>query len=145
MKFLYDTYENIAHNVKIHDKYIVVYGAGMIGTVWVPYFIQKYQLCDRLLYYIDKDKRKQESTINIGSVEYAVKTTDYLRKIPKNVIILITNSNYASIVKMLDEMEELRETEGYIVPILQVIHTHAYKQKYELKTNKEQLIPKKIH
>ena len=145
MRFLYNTYEKIANHIKKENRYIVVYGAGMIGSVWIPYFIQKYQLCDNLLFYIDQDKRKQCGTISIGDRQYEVKNLEYLRKIPENAVVLVTNSNFSPIVKMLDEIEELRDVEGYIIPVLQVLHTHCNKQKIDLKLNAKQLIPKKIH
>ncbi len=145
MRFLYDTYEDIADCIKKEDKYIVVYGAGMIGSVWIPYFIQEYQLYDNFLFYIDQDKRKQCGTISIGDRQYEVKCLEYLRKIPENAVVLVTNSNFSPIVKMLDKIEELQNVEGYIIPVLQVLHTHYNKQNFDLKLNTKQLIPKKIH
>lgn len=145
MRFLYDTYENIAKKVKNENRYIVIYGAGMIGQTLLPYIISKYELCDNLLFYIDGDTRKQNSFISIGEKRYAINGQEYLRRLPVDTIVLVTNSNYSPIVEMLDEIEELHSTEGYIIPILQILNMRSSRKQYTAETGMEQLIPKKIH
>lgn len=145
MRFLYDSYEDIARKVKKENRHIVVYGAGMIGQILIPYIIQEYELFDNLMFYMDADKKKQNSYITIGERTYAIQSPDRLKNLPRDTILLITNSNYSSIVKKLDEIHEINEVEGYIIPVLQVLNAHKKGSKHAVKITDKQLIPKKIH
>lgn len=145
MQFLYDTYENIANKVKSEKRHIAVYGAGMIGQIIIPYIIKEYQLYDNLLFYIDNDKKKQGGFICIEENKYPVNSPDFLRKLPADTVLLVTNSNYLPIVKMLDSIRELDSAEGYIIPILQVLNTHSKSNHLVIQSSDGQCIPKKIH
>ena len=111
----------------------------------IQYIIKEYQLYDNLLFYLDADKKKQNGFVDIENNRYGIKSPDYLRRLPDDTVLLVTNSNYSPIVNMLDSIEELDNTEGYIIPILQVLNTHLDNGKKTIKKSKQQLIPKKIH
>lgn len=145
MRYLYDSYENLAARIKSENRTIAVYGAGMIGQILIPYIIEKFDLYENLLFYIDRDHRKQGNRIQIGQCEYSVQRPERLKELKENTVLLITNSNFSPIVDMLDNMEELNHMEGYIIPILQVLNTYGDKEKIVTRISKEQLIPKKIH
>lgn len=141
----YDSYENIARIVKQYNKKIVVYGAGMIGQIIIPYIISEYKLEDYLLFYIDGDRKKQEQIITISGRTYSIKTSEILKNLPTETIILITNSNFFPIVEMMDQINELNRTEGYIIPVIQAIDAHKEKSHYDTRVTESQIIPKKIH
>ncbi|MBQ7920646.1 MAG: hypothetical protein IJ324_11985 [Lachnospiraceae bacterium] len=145
MKYLCGDYRTIANKIKSNNLNVAVYGAGMIGQIFVPHLIEEYDLFDNLLFFMDMDKRKQGNKVQIGTKEYAVESPNKLREIPKDTIILITNSNYSPIAKMLDEIEELAQTEGYIIPILQACNVHEQRERIDIRLTHEQVIPKKIH
>lgn len=145
MKYLYNDYRTIANGIKSKCSNFAVYGAGMIGTVLIPHLIEEYNLFDKFLFFIDGDKKKQGKLIQIGLRKYTIESPDKLRELPQHTILLITNSNYAPIVKMLDEIEQLDQTEGYIIPILQVCNTSVKGKKNDVRVTQEQMIPKKIH
>ncbi len=145
MKLKYGKYEEIAKKVKCQNLKIVIYGAGMIGTVFIPYLIKEYDLFENLLFFVDGNKKKQGNQIKIELREYMIVSPKKLREIPENTILFVTNSNYAPIVKMLDEIKELDNKEAYIIPILQVCNTHKKQEKYQAYVSKKQLIPKTIH
>lgn len=145
MKLRVDTYMELAQKIKQRNQKIVVYGAGMIGRILIPYLIQEYELLDNLVCYFDGDTRKQGSIIKIGEQSYKVKAPKELKEISSDTLIFITNSNYYPIVEMMDNIDELKDNEAYIIPILQVLNTHKKCEKVELKREAQQLIPKKIH
>lgn len=145
MIYLSDTYENMADKIKKSGKRIIVYGAGMIGHVLVPYLIEKFSLQDNLLFFIDGDKNKQGNYIEIGEKSYLVKSPDELTKLSLDTVLLITNSNYAQIIRMLDGIENLNNVEAYIIPILQVLETHKKGGFYAVRKSETPMIPKKIH
>ena len=138
-------YESLVENIKNNKRRIVIYGAGMIGMVIIPYLIEEYRLYDNLLYFIDSDKRKQGNTISIDNREYVIEPLEKLKRLDRNTVILITNSNFYPIVSMMDSLGELNEIEAYIIPIIQILNIPRRGTKINLKKTREPIIPKKIH
>lgn len=154
MKLINADYGEFAGNIIKNNNRIVVYGAGMIGQIVVPYIINTYGLHDYMECYVDVDKRKVGKEIAIGSCEYEIKTLDTLYDRVENMVILLTNSKFYPIVKFLDQMEELINVDCYIVPIMQLIQAdneeEGYDSMYLANTSEtlakmEPTIPKKIH
>lgn len=140
-----DMYEVFAEKVKSNKYNIIVYGAGMIGQIIIPYLIEEYGLADYLDCFIDADKRKKGSMVNVCGKEYPITTPDYLETIDENNILLITNSKFFPIINFLDGIENLNTIEGYVVPMMQIYELNkAESIEFEHKSD-EALIPKKIH
>lgn len=117
----YDSFEKVKKHVDDNNSPVVIYGAGMIGQVIMPYVITKYGLLDNLLFYVDKDRKKQQQVIHIGNREIEIKSQEVLDKLPENVILLITNSNYAGIVDVLNSINTLKKNIGVIIPAILAI------------------------
>ena len=145
MKYIYNDLEAIADRIMTGNRKIVVYGAGMIGRVLVPYLIEEYGLFDNLLFFVDADVRKQRETISIGDREYRIVSQEVLKQFPDNAVLWITNSNYQPIVELLDGIEKLKQAEGYILPVLQVLATRNLGKRENIRISEEPMIPKKIH
>ena len=139
-------YTSLVKKVKENNSRIIVYGAGMIGQIIVPYLVRKYNLYSHIDCFIDTDKRKKGQKIYIDNYIYEIKNTDYLEENKDNQIILITNSKYSKVLEFLDNIQTLESTDGYIVPIMQL---HEIEENNNCiiieKKYKTQLIPKKIH
>lgn len=145
MKLRNGTFQEIARDIKENNKKLVVYGAGMIGTVFTAWYIENNNLFPNLICYCDGDKRKQGTLVKIGDKKAPIENPDKLRHLPENTVIFITNSNCYPIVNMMDEMPELDENDAYIIPILQVLATHEKNETYEWNKDGEPLIPKVIN
>lgn len=139
-------YISLAKKIKENNNQVIVYGAGMIGQIIVPYLVRKYNLYSHIDCFIDTDKRKKGQKIYIDNYIYEIKNTDYLEENKDNQIILITNSKYSKVLEFLDNIQTLESTDGYIVPIMQL---HEIEENNNCiiieKKYKTQLIPKKIH
>lgn len=139
-------YISFAKKIKENNNQVIVYGAGMIGQIIVPYLVRKYNLYSHIDCFIDTDKRKKGQKIYIDNYIYEIKNTDYLEENKDNQIILITNSKYSKVLEFLDNIQTLESTDGYIVPIMQL---HEIEENNNCiiieKKYKTQLIPKKIH
>ena len=81
------TYKEFANIIKKYENRIIVYGAGMIGRIVVPYVIESHGLAKYVDCYIDADLRKKDTTIAIGDSEFVVRTPDYLESINENAVI----------------------------------------------------------
>lgn len=145
MRYLYDDMDIIANRIKEESKKVVIYGAGMIGKVIVPYYIEEYDLHDNILFFVDGDSRKQGETISIGEKEYRIVEPEKLKKIDKETILLVTNSSFMAVIQMLDEMEELEEIESYIIPVILADSVPKETMCPAKIRHKHRLIPKKIH
>lgn len=139
--------EELAKYIKEQNKKIVVYGAGMIGKVIIPDYLLQYDIIDNLQFYVDMDVRKQQKGIEVQGQHYEVCSKDGLLKMPKDSILLVTNSNYNPVLKMLDEMEGLDGREAILFPVIEAEEAgQVEKEEFpwkEITSNKQ--IPKKIH
>ena len=73
-------YTSLVKKVKENNSRIIVYGAGMIGQIIVPYLVRKYNLYSHIDCFIDTDKRKKGQKIYIDNYIYEIKNTDYLEE-----------------------------------------------------------------
>ena len=115
------TYLELAKKIREQNSHVFVYGAGMIGQIVVPYIIDTYQLYDYVDCYVDMDARKTGKSIVIGTYEYEIKLPAVLNSIPKNSVILITNSKFDSVLNFLEGILALTDVDCYIVPMMQMI------------------------
>ncbi|MBD5529266.1 MAG: hypothetical protein HDR02_12815 [Lachnospiraceae bacterium] len=139
------TYLEMAADARRNKKKIIVYGAGMIGQVIVPYLIREYMLYDAIDCFVDMDERKKGNTIDIDSFSYEIRTPDYLEHYHGRQILLIANSKFIPVVQYLDGIETLNDAEGYIIPMMQI---HELDQMKSIRMERNQypeLIPRKIH
>lgn len=121
MVLKYDSLEKVKEHVQYNNSPVVIYGAGMIGQIIMPYMITSSGLLDNLLFYVDGDRRKQQQTIHIGNRDIEIKSPEILDKLPCDAVVLITNSNYTGIVDMLNSIDALKENVGVIIPIILAI------------------------
>lgn len=138
-------YTFLADNIKENLKRVIIYGAGMIGRIIMPYLVKTYDLYDYIDCFIDADKRKTDHKIYIDGREYEIKTPDYLETYRENQVILITYSKFFPILKFLDSVPCLDETETYIIPVIQIRGIDAAEPICIERMSQEALIPKKIH
>lgn len=138
-------YTEMAKKIRNENKSVIVYGAGMIGTVLIPYILQEYQLTEHCLFFVDSDSQKQGKKVKVGVNEYEIKKPDALKHITNNVVILITNSNYSSVIRMLDNIHQLDCVTGYVIPIIQTLNSRDNGKKITIQKSNIQPIPKKIH
>ncbi len=126
------SYEEFEKRIKDRNSRIIVYGAGMIGQIVVPYIAEAYGISDHIDCFVDMDSRKTGKKITIGSAEYEIRTPDVLDKVTDNTVILLTNSKFYPVVDALDKRPFLKNTECYVVPVMQ-------------RTAQKQMIPRTIH
>lgn len=97
---------------------IAIYGAGMIGRTIMPDYLMRHGLDENLLFYVDADTRKQKQKVIVGLRQYNICAPEVLNNIGHDTIILITNSNYSSVLHTLDAMESLDGIKAVIVPVI---------------------------
>lgn len=115
------TYLELVKKIRERNSRVFIYGAGMIGQIVVPYIINVYQLHDCVECYVDMDTHKTGKSIVIGEYEYEIRLPAVLNNIPKNSVVLVSNSNFDSVLNFLDGIPALADVDCYIVPVMQMI------------------------
>lgn len=145
MKLRNSDYQSFVKRIKKNSSKLIIYGAGMIGQIIVPYLVREYDLYDAIDCFIDIDKRKCGQKISIDGYLYETRTPEYLEGYHRNVVILITNSKFYPILNFLDGIETLDCIEGYILPMMQLHEIEVAKTITVERICQEKCIPKKIH
>lgn len=123
----------------------VVYGAGMIGQIVVPYLFEKYDLPVEDMYYVDKDTRKCGCTIEVKGRQVPVMPFCTLEKEAAGCFLLITNSNCIPVAEELGQLEALRDTDACVIPVMQLEYNQRHRKNIEIIKLGEMRIPKRIH
>lgn len=137
-------YAEMAGRVRSEKRRIILYGAGMIGQIVMPYILKKYGLLEAVDCYVDRDPRKQGQKIAVDSREYTVMSPDILYDREGSVTLLITNSHFDLALDFLEGIAALSRAEAYIIPMMQLYELRPDKIPL-LPAAKEPMIPKKLH
>ena len=131
--------------VKGQGQKIVLYGAGVIGKVVLPYFIEEKQLEKNILFVADGDPRKHGDFVRIGRKEIEICPPEKIRQVRDSFVILITGSRYEGILRYLEQMEFLSGTDVYIFPHMLVKKCHLFPKQEIQRISERPFIPKTIH
>lgn len=139
------SYIELAEKIKENESRIIIYGAGMIGQVVVPYFINTFELHKYVECYVDMDKRKEGRTIQAGNFQYKICHPDCLITPIERLVVLITNSKFYPVIEYLDRISGLKSTECYLIPLMQKLQSDIEQPIAIRRLSTKPLIPKKIH
>lgn len=139
-----DTFDGLAKYLCENSKKIIVYGAGMIGEIIVPYILNKYELISNVEYYVDRDNVKQEKGIKIYNRNIQIKSLQYLIENIQDEVLIISNSKFYDVVDSLDKIKKLDDIEAYIIPVMQ-LNDYMYDDFNNISISNESQIPKVIN
>ena len=145
MRLQETSWEEFAVKVKGQNQKIVLYGAGVIGKITIPAFIEAYQLAGHVLFAADTDLHKTGGSLRIGSRDIKICSPEAMRGIKERFVVLITGSRYENILHYLERMEDLLETDVYIFPQMLVRKCRSFEKTEIRKKSERQMIPKVIH
>ena len=133
--------------LEIREKHttIAVYGAGMIGQVIRPYFLNQYGVGDLVKAYYDMDAEKQRTAIRVGKRFIPVFSGEKVKELSTKTVLLITVSHYLPVIEWLDSFPELKGVEGYILPVLLAERAKNLKKCSVQRRSEVPLIPRKIN
>ncbi len=131
--------------VKAQKQKIVLYGAGVIGKIVLPYFIEEEQLEGHILFVADGDPHKHGELVKIGGKDIKICSPEKIGQVEESFVILITGSRYDGILRYLEQMEFLSGTDVYIFPNMLVKRCRLFPKQEIRKISERPLIPKTIH
>lgn len=138
-------YIDVAEQIKRDKCSVVIYGAGMIGKIVVPYIVKQYDLYNYVECYVDMDQSKIGTQVQMEEHAYEIQHPDMLRQKKDKRIIFITNSKFYPVIEYLDGMEALEETQAYLIPVMQIQQAHQAIPVTLPTEAEEGSIPKVIH
>lgn len=140
------TFNKLKEEVVRYNKKIVVFGAGVLGTVTTAAVIVDYDLCDYIDCYVDNDKQRQQAGILIGNKCVNVQSGEYLSVIKaEDTIIILAISRCSDVLEEMEKLENLKRCTCYIMPMMCIANFKNEMQLPNEHISVNQLIPKKIH
>lgn len=139
--------EKLAEYIKQNNTKIIVYGAGMIGKIIVPYYLVSHNLLDNIDCYVDSDKKKQGNHETINRKIIKICPVEKLDDVEDNTIILITNSNFSSVIPFLDSIPNLDKKDAAIIPVMQEVEVRnaSVSERKVVEDYSSECIPKVIN
>ena len=146
MKIIGTVFNSFAERVKEQKIHIVLFGAGTMGRILVPYLCKCYGIEDNIICCIDNNPAKQGSGIQLLSKSVTIYSPEYLRSLPiGSFVILVTNGDFYPVLMQLEQMSELQETEIYLAAVMQLAEEKENAISGIVRCSKKPLIPKVIH
>lgn len=139
------SFEEMRREISERDMSIVVFGAGVIGTVTVPEILRQYDLLGRVDFYIDNSPAAWERKIVFEDRVLDIKPVDQLRNAGKNTAVLIAVSRYAEILAQLERMPHEVYVSYYIIPMMYIHNFCSHISEGAPILSDKPLIPKRIH
>lgn len=140
------SFANMAADIRSKNQRILLYGAGVVGTVTTPEILRECQLFPYVECYIDNDDKKCGSVIKTGEYSVPVNSVQYLKGLTDhNKAILLNISRYAKVLEQLEALEQTKEMTCYIMPVLCIYNFYNQKLYGVFHDSDTQRIPKTIH
>jgi len=145
MKYLSLELAEIMSDIKKNNKKIIVFGAGVIASSILPYYLKKHNLESQVEFCIDNSISKHGKNLHLCSKDIPICSVSKLDEINyNNVVIIITSSVFESIINQLNKINNINEAEYCIFPIMLINENSANKIINTVFTD-ESIIPKRIH
>lgn len=146
MRKIRASFNEFAKHIKTTNKKIVLFGAGTVGRILIPYLCKEYEMEERVLCYIDNNTAKQGRNITLLSKAVPVYSVEYLKRLSKgSFVLMITNGDFYPVLEQLEQISELQETEVYLAAVMQLSEKTENMIPGIYQCSDEPLIPKVIH
>ena len=139
------SFEQMHKEIEEQNKSIVIFGAGVIGTVTVPEVLWQYNLLERVLFYVDNYRKEPGQKIIVRNRSISIESVDKLNAVGKNTAIIIAISRYAEVLKQLEGMPCTNNMVCYVMPMMCIHNFCSSTSKGEPVLTQKPVIPKKIH
>lgn len=144
------SFEKFSKEIIDKDKKMVVFGLSSLFMTWLPYAGKDTGIIGRALFAIDNDSTKQGRRVALGDsgFEIDIYSFEYLTQYVKDngagkIVILIASSYFESMIRQLDEVDELDEVECVALPLMLI--THKCQSESWKPESRQQKIPKVIN
>lgn len=136
---------DFASRVKETGNPVIVYGAGVIGQVSAPYWLREYGLAQAVRCYVDADPCKQGGVVPVSGRQVLIEPLSVLEESAGRCILLVTVSAFIPVVRVLERLKGMEDSEIYFLPVMLLDLAHEPKSEEIVRTSETPLIPKKLH
>ena len=145
MKIVVRDFDLIADEIKVNNRKIVMFGAGVIGQIASPEILKRYNLHNNIVCYIDNDSSKWGTYIHLYNKKIEIKSPEYLYNCSDTTAIFINISRYTEVKEQLEKMECTKNMVAYIMPMLCIYNMCSDLSIGKPILTKDPIIPKKIN
>lgn len=139
-------FEYIKNDIESKNKKIIIFGAGMIGTVTTLEILYELGIENRVELYVDNDKNKWGTYVNVNGRDVLITEVDRLRNIDvKDYVIFLTTSRFSDAIIQLQGYDNLSNVDCYIIPMLCIENYKTHSNNIIVKKSETETIPKVIH
>lgn len=139
------SFDELNKKIRKGNCEIVMFGAGVLGQVTMPQILSKYDLLSSVRCYLDNDKAKWGSSIELFGESFLVNPPSFLENCDRHTVILLNISRFSVVLEQLQRMECTKKMECYITPMMCIYNFCSDISKGEPKMLDEPVIPKKIN
>lgn len=145
MKIRFDSFKEWEAYIRQRQCRIVLFGAGVIGQITAAELLREHGLLAYVDCYIDNDGEKWGQEVSIGQKTIPICSPEHLTLCNTNTAIVLNISRFAGIIRQLEQIENTREMDCFIMPAMCVEHFCSGSSKGIPAMTTSPLIPKKIH
>lgn len=129
-----------------HNKKIIMFGCGAIGTTTAVEILNDYNLCNNIDCFIDNSALLWGTEIKTTQGRYTVNTPLYLEQCtPLDTVIVLNISRYSDVLEQLESMPCTKYMNCYITPMMCIHNFRPKGNQGVIKKYSESKIPKIIH
>lgn len=138
-------FETLANCIRGFESKIVMFGAGVIGTITAPEILDDMDVWSHVDCYVDNDSSQWGRTLEIKNRTLEIKSPQYLHNCSEDTIIIINVSRFAEVIAQLSQISATEKMKCYLMPML-LIHNFCMNKSAGIpRLSTEAKIPKKIH
>lgn len=139
------SFQQMAEEIMEQNMSIVVFGAGVIGTITTPEILRQYHLIERIIFYVDNNSNVQKQKIVLSDRKIDIKSIDGLKNASAKIAMIIAVSRYTEVLKQLNAMSCSDDMPCYILPMMCIQNFCVGDSEGLPVLTREPVIPKKIH
>lgn len=139
------SFEQMSEEIIKQNRSIVIFGAGVIGTVTAPEVLQQHGLLKRLLFYVDNSSNMWGKKLHVRDRMIEIMPVDKLSEMKENVAVILAISRYTEALEQLQEISCQNQMTCYFMPMMCIHNFCNGVSKGEPVLTKQPCIPKTIH
>lgn len=143
------SFSEFSDYVKKNRLKVVLFGAGAIGKVLIPYMAEKYGIEENIVCYVDNNPAKWNTQVGFSQKKVNIYSPAILENPQmEDFVIMITNGDFSPVLTQLQENGHLKNKLVFLAPIMQLNEKKENKKNKNSGLemgNKEPMIPKVIH
>lgn len=135
----------MAEDIIRKNSKIVIWGAGVIGSVITPEILAANGIDSYVECYIDNDRTRWGTDMELGGRTVKIYSPDRLKIMERNTVVLMTISRYYDAFEQLRLMECTGEMSCYIIPMMCIRNFCGNTGNGALMMTSKPVIPKVLH